>query len=134
MKWFICSVGMISIFLSIPRYALANSRYPLATARQEAQFAHLLRDLRCLVCQNQNLADSDASLAKDLRQKVYHLVQEGKSDQEITDYLTRRYGDFILFKTPIKALTILLWFGPVLFMVLGLLVFWRTCLKRGDYD
>ncbi len=90
----------------------------------------MLRELRCLVCQNQDLADSNAGLAKDLRNEVYQLVKTGKSDNEIIQYLTDRYGDFILFKPPLKVVTALLWFGPALFMVLGLLIFWRTCLRR----
>ena len=102
----------------------------LDTARQEAQFNHLLKELRCLVCQNQDLADSNASLAKDLRQQVYELVKEGQSDTEIIQYLTDRYGDFILFNPPVKSITLLLWFGPLLFLLLGLLIFWRSCFKR----
>lgn len=108
----------------------ANTFYPLDTPKQEAQFNHLLRELRCLVCQNQDLADSNAALAKDLRNEVYQLVKTGKSDNEITHYLTERYGDFILFKPPVKPLTALLWFGPALFMMIGLIIFGRTCLRR----
>ncbi|WP_231950251.1 cytochrome c-type biogenesis protein [Legionella lansingensis] len=109
----------------------ANSFYPLDTPKQEAQFSHLLKELRCLVCQNQDLADSNASLAKDLRDQVYNLVKEGKTDTEIIAYLTDRYGDFILFRPPVKSLTALLWFGPAVFLLLGLGIFWRTCLRRG---
>lgn len=112
----------------------ASSMYPLESLRQEAQFNHLLKDLRCLVCQNQDLADSNAELANDLRLQVYQLVKEGKSDSEITDYLTSRYGDFILFKPPVKSITFLLWFGPVLFLLIGFLIFWRTCFKRISYE
>lgn len=110
--------------------SFANSVYPLDSAKKEAQFNHLLKDLRCLVCQNQDLADSNAELAKDLRQQVYELVKEGKSDSEINEYLTSRYGDFILFNPPVKAVTLLLWFGPFLFLLLGFFIFWRTCFKR----
>lgn len=110
-------------------FTFANSMYPLDTTQKEAQFNHLLKDLRCLVCQNQDLADSNADLAKDLRGQVYQLVKEGKSDSEILDYLTSRYGDFILFKPPVKAITYLLWFGPALFLVLGFVIFWRTCFR-----
>lgn len=107
----------------------ANALYPLESEKQTAQFNHLLHELRCLVCQNQDLADSNAPLAKDLRDEVYHLVQSGKSDYEIVQYLTARYGDFILFKPPVKSITALLWFGPVLFLILGLFIFWQTSLK-----
>ena len=105
----------------------ANTLYPLDTPKQDAQFTHLLRELRCLVCQNQDLADSNAGLAKDLRDEVYRLVKEGRSDDEVVHYLTARYGDFILFKPPVKAITALLWFGPAIFMLIGILIFWRTC-------
>lgn len=115
------------LFLPI---VFANSFYPLETKKQEVQFTHLLKELRCLVCQNQDLADSNAGLAKDLRDQVYGLVKEGKSDNEIINYLTARYGDFILFKPPVKPLTAMLWFGPALFLLFGLFIFWRTCLKR----
>lgn len=123
----------IVIFLwlcSVSMFAMSNSLYPLETPKQEAQFSHLLRELRCLVCQNQDLVDSNAELAKDLRAEVYHLVQEGKTDSEITQYLTTRYGDFILFKPPVKAITAVLWFGPAAFLLLGFFIFWHTCLKR----
>lgn len=119
----------LGFYLLMP-LALANTLYPLNTTKQEAQFTHLLKELRCLVCQNQDLADSNAGLAKDLRDQVYSLVKEGKSDGEIINYLTARYGDFILFNPPVKAITALLWFGPALFLFLGLLIFWRTCLMR----
>lgn len=125
-------LGLI-IYLLMP-ITFANSLYPLPTARQEVQFEYLLKELRCLVCQNQDLADSNAELAKDLRNQVYNLVKEGQSDSEIINYLTARYGDFILFKPPVKPLTAMLWFGPALFLLLGLLIFWRTCLKRSTNE
>lgn len=114
----------------------ANSVYPLENARQESQFNHLLKELRCLVCQNQDLAESNAGLAKDLRGQVYDMVKDGKSDSEIIAYLTNRYGDFILFKPPVKSLTALLWFGPFVFLLLGLMIFWRTCIysKRAAHE
>lgn len=123
---------IISCFFINVSYA--NSMYPLDTRKQEAQFEHLLKNLRCLVCQNQDLADSNAELAKDLRMQVYKLVKEGKTDTEINDYLSARYGDFVLFKPPVKSLTLLLWFGPLLFLLLGLLIFWRTCFKRVNHE
>jgi len=122
------------LVLSYQSLAVANSTYPLDSPKKEAQFQYLLKDLRCLVCQNQDLADSNADLAKDLRMQVYHLVKEGKSDSEIRDYLTARYGDFILFRPPFKAATILLWLGPFIFLVMGFLIFWRTCFKRSSYE
>ena len=115
-----------------PSYA--GSIYPLPTTKQEVQFNHLLKDLRCLVCQNQDLADSHAPLAKDLRDQVYQMVKQGKTDTEIRQYLTARYGDFILFKPPVKGITYLLWFGPFVFLLVGFIIFWRTCFKRMSYE
>jgi cytochrome c-type biogenesis protein CcmH len=117
-------------FMEMLPCAAADTLYPLPTKKQEAQFQHLLKELRCLVCQNQDLADSSAGLAKDLRNQVYAMVKKGDSDNDIIRYLTDRYGDFILFNPPVKGVTALLWYGPALFLLLGLFIFWRTCLKR----
>ncbi|MCW8451103.1 cytochrome c-type biogenesis protein CcmH [Legionella quinlivanii] len=120
--------AILAIFMANTVYA--NSMYPLETERQEAQFNHLLKELRCLVCQNQDLADSHADLAKDLRQQVYVMVKDGKSDSEIINFLTDRYGDFILFNPPVKSITLVLWFGPAIFLMIGFFIFWRTCLRQ----
>ncbi|OGV44416.1 MAG: cytochrome C biogenesis protein [Legionellales bacterium RIFCSPHIGHO2_12_FULL_42_9] len=125
------SVGFFLFLLCSP--ITASSLYPFSQPKQEAQFKYLLKELRCLVCQNQDLADSNADLARDLRDEVYGLVKDGQSDHEIIDYLTKRYGDFILFKPPVKSVTALLWFGPALFLILGLLVFWRS-IRQGHHD
>ncbi|MDF1683164.1 MAG: cytochrome c-type biogenesis protein CcmH [Legionellaceae bacterium] len=116
-------ISCIGLLLSQALYA--DAIYPFETQKKQAQFRGLLRDLRCLVCQNQDLADSNAGLAKDLRDEVYAHVQAGESDDEIIRYLTMRYGDFILFKPPVKAVTSLLWFGPALFLAIGLMLFLR---------
>lgn len=125
---------LLSLTLFHVTEAFANSFYPFESQQQDAQFSHLLKELRCLVCQNQDLADSNASLAKDLRDQVYELVKQRKSDTEIIDYLTARYGDFILFKPVMKPLTALLWFGPALFLLIGLFIFWRTFLRPARHD
>jgi len=104
----------------------AHDLYPFDNPKQSAQFQHLLRDLRCLVCQNQDLVDSNAELAADLRQEVYILVQQGSSDEDVIHYLTSRYGDFILFNPPVKSITYFLWGAPVLFLLIGLFIFKRT--------
>lgn len=117
---------MIMVILMLPvTMSYADDIYPFQTARQESQFNHLLSELRCLVCQNQDLADSHAGLANDLRMEVYRRVVNGESDQDITAYLTDRYGDFILFKPPLKVITAMLWFAPLIFLSMGLLLFWR---------
>ena len=79
----------------------------------------LSKELRCLVCQNETLADSQADLAKDLREEVRQKMQQGMSDAQIKAYLTQRYGDFVLYKPPVKSITWLLWFGPFLLLLAG---------------
>jgi cytochrome c-type biogenesis protein CcmH len=87
----------------------------------EKRLMDLAEELRCLVCQNQSLADSNADLAVDLRNEVRSQIQAGKSDAEIRAWLTQRYGDFVLYRPPVKATTILLWVGPFVLLVGGLL-------------
>lgn len=108
----------------------AENMYQFNNPRQQVQFQHLLKELRCLVCQNQDLSDSNAPLAKDLKNEVYAMVKEQQSDQEIINFLTERYGDFILFNPPMKGITYFLWFGPAFFLLLGLWIFKRTCVGR----
>ena len=92
------------------------------TPSEELHFKKLIEEIRCLVCQNQSLADSDAELAHDLRAEVYAMVQDGRSDAEIIDFLVARYGDFVLYP-PVKPATYLIWFGPfVLLLIAGILL------------
>jgi cytochrome c-type biogenesis protein CcmH/NrfF len=86
--------------------------------------------LRCLVCQNQSIAESNAGLAVDLRNQVREQVASGKSDTEIIDFMTSRYGDFVLYRPPLKGTTMLLWFGPFMLLVVGALVAWRVVRAR----
>jgi cytochrome c-type biogenesis protein CcmH len=85
----------------------------------EARMTRITSELRCLVCQNQTIATSDADLAVDLRRQTRELLRQGKSDREVVDYMTARYGDFVLYRPPLRATTILLWFGPGLMLVGG---------------
>lgn len=90
---------------------------------QAARYQELAEELRCLVCQNQSLADSHADLAGDLRREIYQKMQEGASNEEIVDFLVQRYGDFVLYRPPVRPTTYLLWFGPALLLLLGFGVF-----------
>jgi cytochrome c-type biogenesis protein CcmH len=94
-----------------------------------ARLKHLETDLRCLVCQNQTLADSDAPLAADLRREVRELAVAGKSDDDIRAYLTARYGDFVLYNPPVKRTTWVLWFGPFVLLAGGAIA-WARILRR----
>ena len=91
-------------------------------------------ELRCLVCQNQTIADSHAELAVDLRKQVREMLLAGKSEQEITDYMTARYGDFVLYRPPFKALTALLWIGPAAMVVIGLGALFVVLRRRSRMD
>ena len=95
------------------------------TPEQEALYLQMTQELRCLVCQNQNLADSNADLAKDLRVKTYNMVIAGKNRDEIVEYMTARYGDFVMYRPPVKKITYLLWGGPFIFALIALLVLMR---------
>jgi len=97
----------------------------------EDRYKHLIVELRCLVCQNQSLADSDAELAHDLRQEVYDLMQKGQDNTQIVDFLVYRYGDFVLYKPPVKPSTYWLWYGPFALLVLGIIMLIKTVRQRG---
>jgi cytochrome c-type biogenesis protein CcmH len=103
-----------------------------STSALDARLKRLEVELRCLVCQNQTLADSDAPLAADLRREVRELAVAGKSDDEIRAFLTARYGDFVLYKPPVQRNTWLLWFGPFVLLGGGALMWWR--IGRGSAD
>jgi cytochrome c-type biogenesis protein CcmH len=111
--------------------AQAIDPLPFKDHAQEVRFQELTRQLRCLVCQNENLADSNADLARDLRHEVFGLMQQGKSDQQIKQYLVDRYSDFVLYDPPVKPSTWLLWFGPGLFLLIGAAVVLVTIRQRG---
>lgn len=93
--------------------------YKFEDPSKQATYQTLIEELRCLVCQNQNLADSNAELALDLRKQTYELVQEGKSRDEVADYMVTRYGDFVLYKPPFNYTTALLWLGPFIILFVG---------------
>lgn len=96
----------------------------------EKRLQHLSEELRCLVCQNQTIADSNAELAQDLRHEIRGLIKAGKSDKEIIDFMVVRYGDFVLYRPPVKGITLLLWGGPVALMVIGLFILVRYLRRR----
>lgn len=103
---------------------------PFKDRAEEERFQNLTRQLRCLVCQNQNLADSDADLARDLRKQVFEMIQAGKSDEEIKQFLVARYNDFVLYDPPLKPGTYLLWFAPFLFVAIGAAAAIRVLRRR----
>jgi cytochrome c-type biogenesis protein CcmH len=119
-KLFICLLVCCIGWLSQPLIAAVEYR-PFSQPEQEQAYQTLITELRCLVCQNQTIADSNADLAKDLRRQVYEMLQQGKSKQQIVDFMTDRYGDFVLYNPAFTVKTGLLWLGPALFLLIGLL-------------
>ena len=93
----------------------------LADTKQQESYDTLTKELRCLVCQNQTIADSNAELAADLRRQVYEMLEKGKSRDEIVQFMTDRYGDFVLYKPAFKGKTTILWIAPIVFLLMGLI-------------
>lgn len=112
---------LILFTLSLTSYAGVEYK-KFNTPEQEQAYKVLIEELRCLVCQNQTIADSNAELAKDLRRQVYEMLQQGKSKDQIADFMTERYGDFVLYNPPFKIKTSLLWIGPIAFLIIGLVL------------
>ncbi|WP_201617623.1 cytochrome c-type biogenesis protein [Psychrobacter immobilis] len=119
---------ILACLLSVTSYA-AIEVYDFDSVQQEAQYRGLIEELRCPKCQNQNLAGSDAPIAQDLKQKVYDLIKDRRSDAEIRDYMQDRYGDFISYKPPVRPSTWILWFFPPLLLII-LLIGWFWHSKR----
>ena len=114
--WLLC-------LIALPSWSVIDGhKYLFQDPEDAARFEQLAEDLRCPKCQNQNLADSNAPVAADLRDKVYELMQEGKSDDEVVTYLVDRYGDFVRYKPPFRLDTLLLWGGPALLLLFGILL------------
>ncbi len=107
------------LMMSCNTYAVDTHQLP--DPKQQESYETLTKELRCLVCQNQTIADSNAELAGDLRRQVYEMLQQGKSKQEIIQFMTDRYGDFVLYKPPFKGKTSVLWIAPVVFLLMGLI-------------
>jgi cytochrome c-type biogenesis protein CcmH len=113
----IFSLFILCLLLPIAAYAIDPISFK--DDSEEVRFQALAKELRCLVCQNESLADSTAGLAQDLRDDVITQMRDGKNDAEIKTYMTDRYGDFILYNPPIKPRTWLLWFGPFVLLLIG---------------
>ena len=104
--------------------------YRFESPGREALYKKMITELRCLVCQNQNLADSNAELAQDLRRKTYEMVTAGENEQEIVAYMVARYGNFVLYRPPLNKTTLFLWGGPFIILIIALFILIRVVRQR----
>lgn len=127
MKW----LSLVLLLCVQSAFAVVDGyQFSFDNAEQQARFEQLANELRCPKCQNQNLADSHAQVAADLRKQLYEQIEAGKDDQAIIDYMVARYGDFVLYRPRINSMTYVLWFGPAALGVLALLIFMGIVLRR----
>ncbi|MHA6494505.1 cytochrome c-type biogenesis protein [Pseudomonas borbori] len=108
----------------------AIDTYEFASEAERERYRNLVEELRCPKCQNQNIADSDAPIAMDLRAQIFRMLEEGQSNEQIIDFLVSRYGDFVLYKPPVTARTLLLWYGPAGLLVSGFVLLGVIVLRR----
>jgi cytochrome c-type biogenesis protein CcmH len=126
-------IALLLLLVLLPAPLVAKEATPMAAdPKIEARLMALSHNLRCLVCQNQALSGSESDFAMDVRREMRLMMKEGKSDQEIIDFLVQRYGDFILFNPPVKSYTLLLWFGPLLLLVMGVGILLLVLRRRGQ--
>jgi len=126
-------VVQLLLLCSLALTVSAQEARPLAEDPElEKRLTTLAKELRCLVCQNETLADSQADLAQDLRAQIREQMKAGKSDKEIVAYLTQRYGQFVLYRPPVTPTTYLLWFGPFIFLLGGLVLLFRYVKQRRE--
>ena len=123
------SAGLLGLALSLGAQAAVDT-YEFKDDAERARYRVLIEELRCPKCQNQNIADSDAPIAMDLRREIYRMLGEGKSNEEIVDFLVDRYGDFVRYNPPVNARTWLLWYGPFGLLGLGAIVLCVLVLRR----
>ncbi len=124
---------LLAAALALPAWA-GEAAPASADPALEARVLRIAAELRCLVCQNQTIADSHADLAQDLRRQIREMLAAGRSEREVLDYMTERYGDFVLYKPPFKPTTALLWAGPALMLVVGGAVLVRVLRRRQRLD
>ena len=129
------AVALLAVALLVVVQVAAFAREAAPAADDpvlEERLMTLAGDLRCLVCQNQTLAESNAELAADLRNEIREQMRRGASDQDVIDYLVARYGDFVLYRPPLKATTLLLWSGPAILLLIGIVIMMRSLGRRRE--
>lgn len=125
-----CKWAVVLVLVPLLALGSAIEPYPFESELQEQRFKALAEELRCTVCQNQSLADSDAPLARDLREELFRMLQDNRSDQEIRNFMVERYGNYVLYRPPLAGHTLLLWGGPIVLLVIGLIAALIVIRKR----
>jgi cytochrome c-type biogenesis protein CcmH len=115
-------IAFLALMITITVWA--KDDYPFNDLNKRQRFLELTHQFRCLVCQNEDLASSNAALAKDLRGQVFSMIQAGENDAAITRYMLNRYGEFVLFKPQVSKKTYFLWFGPLIFLLIAIGILW----------
>ena len=126
-KWLLCGL----LFTGVAHAAIDT--YEFAEPANRERFSNLTEELRCPKCQNQDLADSNAPIAMDLRREIYRMLQEGQSDEQIVEYLVNRYGDFVRYKPAVNTRTLILWYGPAGLLSAGALLL-LLIVRRRRYE
>lgn len=128
---------VLALGLAGGAYAAIDT-FEFESEAERQRYRELIQELRCPKCQNQNIADSDAPIAMDLRNEVFRMLDEGQSNQQIVDFLVARYGDFVMYKPPVTSRTLLLWYGPAGFLLLGFIclmtILWRRRREQAGVD
>ena len=117
------------LLILFPSTMIAKDEYPFKTTRQQQQFERITNDMRCMVCQNESLATSTSGFANDVRNEIYRMVLQNKTDKQIINYMTERYGYFVSFEPPFDWETYLLWLGPLLLLIIAVFV-WRSVYRN----
>lgn len=128
MKRVLIGLSLLLVLVGVAHAAIDT--YEFASEAERARYRQLTEELRCPKCQNQNIADSDAPIAMDLRAEIYRMLEAGDSNAQIIDYLVARYGDFVLYKPPVTRRTLLLWYGPAALLVGGFVLLGVIVLRR----
>lgn len=120
---------LLALLMASPVWGAIDA-YEFDNEVDRKRYVSFIEEMRCPKCQNQNLSGSDSPIAADLRRELYFLIQDGRSDMEIVDFMVERYGEYILYRPRLSSATVLLWFGPVVLLILAIVILIRVVLKR----
>lgn len=120
---------LLALLMASPVWGAIDA-YEFDNEVDRKRYVSFIEEMRCPKCQNQNLSGSDSPIAADLRRELYFLIQDGRSDMEIVDFMVERYGEYILYRPRLSSATVLLWFGPIVLLILAIVILIRVVLKR----